>query len=204
MVWTRSAMWLGGILLGIAAAMPAQAKIYCCNDDSGRRVCGDPMPPACQAKAHKEIGRGGASRDVAAPPTAEQRAAQEAEAARKKEEENRLAEEKRRDKALLNTYSSEKDIDILRDRTMAGAQNGVKEAQGKYDELMKRKKKLEGEAEFYKNKPLPAPLKAQVAENETALKKQQSDIEARQKEIEAVRAKFEDDKRRYLELTGKK
>lgn len=196
-------MWMGSVLLGLAAAMPVQAKVYCCNDDTGRRICGDPIPPQCQTKAHKEIIRG-ASRDVAAPLTAEQRAAQEAEVLRKQEEEKRLAEEKRRDKALLNTYGSEKEIDLVRDRTIAGAQNAAKESQGKYDELQKRRKKLEGETEFYKNKPLPEPLKAQIAENANDLKKQEADIAAKQKEIESIRSKFEADKLRYRELTGKK
>lgn len=196
-------MWMGCLLLGFAAAMPAQAKVYCCKDDSGRRICGDPIPPQCQTKAYKEI-RGGASREVAAPPTAEERAAQEAELARKKEEEKRLLEEKRRDKALLNTYSSEKEIDLVRDRAIAGAQGATKESQGKYDELLKRRKKLEGETEFYKNKPLPESLKAQIAENANDLKKQEADIAVKQKEIEAIRAKFEADKLRYRELTGKK
>lgn len=196
-------MWMGGLLLGLAAAMPAQAKVYCCNDDSGRRVCGDPIPPQCQTKAHKEI-KAGATRDVAAPLTAEQRAAQEAELLRKQEEEKRLAEEKRRDKALLNTYGSEKEIDIVRDRTIVGAQNAAKESQGKYEELQKRKKKLDGETEFYKNKPLPEPLKAQIAENEIALKKQEADVAAKQKEIESIRSKFEADKLRYRELMGRK
>lgn len=58
--------------------------------------------------------------------------------------------------------------------------------------------------EFYKGKPLPDALKSQVGDNEREMQAQQATIVAKTKEKEEVRIRFAEEKKRYLELTGKK
>ena len=190
------------MLVSAGLSLSASAKTFCCTDGSGHRVCGDTMPPQCEDRAYKEIGRSGVVRTVEAPLTAEQKAQREAEATRKKEADRIAGEQRRRDQALLNTYASENDIDVLRDRAVADIQTLAKEVQNKLDKATQRKRQLDTELEFYAKKPVPASLKAQIAENETELQAQQKALNDKNKDMDAARAKFEDDRKRFRELTG--
>ncbi len=199
----RLLLTLSAALIGAALATPAASRTFCCTDAKGRKICGDSLPEQCEDRAYKEFGAGKV-RNIEAPLTPEQKAAREAAEAKKKEEERIAAEAKRRDQALLNTYGNEKDIDLMRDRAIAEKEASGKQAQEKYDAALKRKKALERELEFYAKKPVPANLKAQIQANETEIAAQTKAVADRDKDIEAVRAKFEDDRKRYRELTGSK
>lgn len=197
----RNALRLFAVLsIGVGLSLPAAARTFCCTDKAGHKICGDTLPIECEDRAYKEFGKGGV-RSVEAPLTAEQKTQRDADAAKKKEEERIAAEQRRKDRALLNTYGSEKDIDLMRDRALSDLQATGKQAQDKYDAAMKRKRKLDQELEFYKKKPVPANLKSQIKENETEIAAQQKALDDRQKEVDAVKARFEDDRKRYRELT---
>ena len=196
-------LFAASTLLAFSAA--GQTRIYCCDDAKGRKVCGDFLPAACQGRAYEERdNRGYVSKAVGAPLTAEQQARHDAETARKEEEKQKAAEEKRRSLALLSTYSSDKDIDSAQHRSLAEIEKNKNESQKRLDDAYKKKQKLDTDKEFYKGKPLPEPVKAQVRDNDKEIAAQQAAVSARAKEIEEVRARFADEKRRYLELTGKK
>lgn len=198
------------LVLLVAAMLPLPAtaqgrKTYCCTDANGRQACSDVLPQQCYGRAYREINAQGVTiRRVDAPPTAEQRAAREAEARKAKEDEARRMEQDRRNRALLATYTSEQDIDQTRDRVVADIQKSIRAAQEKQAELAKQKQKLDGEAEFYRKSPMPPQLQAQIRDNDTEMKAQQAVIEARQKDIEIVKARYESEKLRYRELSQKK
>lgn len=181
-------------------AAPAVAKITCCDVD-GKRVCGDPEPAQCLARAKKEFNKG-VAKDVEAPLTAEQKAAQEAEVARKKEDEKKAAEQERRDRALVASYSSEKEIDAARDRALADADKNAEQARNRLDAAQKKSASLEREKEFYKKKPMPAQLEAEVKKNEREIAEQKKALEQHAVDIDAIKARFEADKERYRKLKG--
>lgn len=191
---------VAALLIGAGLSLPLAAKTYCCTDKDGHRVCGDIMPEQCADRAYKEFGDKGV-RSYEAPLTAEQRAQREAAAAKKKEEDRIAGEQRRRDQALLNTYGSEKDIDILRDRAVADVEAIGQQAQEKYDVAQKRKVQLEKELEFYAKKPVPGALKSQIKENELEIEAQKKAIEDKDKAVQATRARFEEDRKRYRALT---
>lgn len=189
----------------LAQGVAAQARIFCCTDDKGTRVCGDFLPPACQGRAYEERdGKGFIAKQVEAPLTPEQLAKREAENAKKAEDAKKAAEERRRNLALLATYSSEKDIISARDRALAEVEKNQKQSQARLDEANKKKKKIDQDREFYKGKPLPEDVKASIRDNEKEVTAQAAAVAAKVKEAAEVRAKFEDERKRYLELTGKK
>jgi hypothetical protein len=189
----------------LAANASAQVRIYCCDDTNGRKVCGDFLPDACQGRAHEERdNRGFVVKQVEAPLTEEQQARREAELARKEDAKKKAAEERRRSLALLSTYSNEKDINSARDRALAEVEKNMKQSQARLDEANKKKLKLDSEKEFYKGKAMPDSLKAQVRENEKEITAQKSAVSAKGKEMEDIRSRFGEERKRYLELTGKK
>lgn len=190
-------------LFALFSAGPAAARITCCEVD-GKRICGDPPPPQCLTKARTVFGKGGVAKEIEAPLTAEQRAAREAEEARKKEAERQAQEQARRDRALLESYASEKDFDKARDRAIADAEKNAEQAQNRLDAALKQKDKLAKEQEFYQKKPLPAKLATQIKDNENEIAAQEKALQQKDADIAAIRERFDADKARYLQLKGRK
>lgn len=190
----------------LATAAPPQGRVtYCCTDSSGKQVCSDVLPQQCYGRAYREINaQGVTTKRIDAPLTAEQRAIQDAEAKRAKEEELKRLERDRKNRALLATYATEKDIDYVRDRKLADIEKTITAMKEKQAELAKRKQQLDSEAEFYRKKTMPAQLQAQMRDNDAEMKAQQTAIEGKQQEIEQVKARYDDEKLRYRELTNRK
>jgi len=196
----RSALSI--VLLTLPALAAAQGRsTFCCNDDRGMQVCSDILPAVCYGRAYREISaRGITVRKVEAPLTEEERAQRDAVVAKAKEEERRRIDQERRNRALLATDTSEKDIDFLRDRKIAELEKNIGLAQEKLDEALKRQAKLNEEAEFFKNKEPPPELKASMRDNETEMRIQKNAIDERKKDIAEVRAKYEEEKVRWIKL----
>ena len=38
----------------LAQGAAAQTRIFCCDDSTGKKVCGDFLPAACQGRAYEE------------------------------------------------------------------------------------------------------------------------------------------------------
>jgi hypothetical protein len=191
------------LMLGCAIAAPASARITCCDVD-GKRTCGDPAPAQCLTKSKTVFNKGGVAKEVEAPLTAEQKAAREAEVVRKAEEEKKAAEQARRDRALLDSYTNEKEIDLARDRAIAEIEKNSEQANNRLDAAQKKKQKLDQEKEFYRKKPMPANLQAQIRDNESEIAAQQKALQEKDVSIAAAKARFEADKVRYRQLSGKK
>jgi hypothetical protein len=179
--------------------------MYKCKDDKGKTYYTQMPPAECQGKEMDEMSRQGTivkKREAALTP--EQIAARDAEDKRKKEEELAAKEEKRKNQALLNTYASEKDIEDGRERALKQAEDATKETEKHIGEAQKRAQTLAAEKEFYLKKPMPKKLQDDIKNNEIDLKGYQDALAAKKKELGEINAKYDEDKRRYLELTGAK
>jgi len=190
------------LLLGLCGSTMAAGNLYCCVDAGGKQVCGDLLPQACYGRAYRELGESGRTlRNVEAPLTAEQRAQRAAEEEKRKVEEAALKEQQRKDQALLNTYGSEKDIEAMRLRAQEDVQKSIKAAETKITEIRIQRKKYENEAEFYKKKQPPAEIQKGLRDTEAEIKAQESIIDAKKKELEIIREKYDEDKRHFIDLT---
>jgi len=78
----------------------------------------------------------------------------------------------------------------------------VKEIEARVGTLKQRHAELQKELDFFqgKKKP-PAKLEEELKSSEIDLKAQESLLAAKQKEVDAINAKYDDDKKRYIELT---
>ena len=180
----------------------AAGQFFCCHDATGKQVCGDILPQACYGRAYREVGSNGQTiRTFDAPLTAEQRALRTAEEEKKRIEEEKRKEQQRKDQALLNTYGSERDIDAMRTRAETDVFQSIRNAETKITEIQQLRRKFENEAEFYKNKKLPPEIKKGLDDADFEIKAQESIIEAKKKELVAVRAKYDIDKQRYIDLS---
>jgi DNA repair exonuclease SbcCD ATPase subunit len=183
------------------AAAPATDRIYCCE---GNRFCSDSLPPQCRGKAYRILDRAGNTlQEIGPPMTAEQKAEAEAAARRKKELEELAKEQRRKDQALLDTYAVGEDIDRAQATAEADVIAAIKDANARVEAAQKQRKKLEQEAEFYKGKALPAELAKAIRAADHDIKTLQELGNVKTGELAAIKAKYDADRKRYGELTGK-
>jgi len=187
----------------LLAALPAHAqRLYKYTDPAtGKTVYTERLPTEAAGKANEQLNHQGTVVKREAPaPTAEELAAREADRKRKLDEEAAAKEEKRKNQALLNTYATEKDIDEARGRALQANDDAIKEAERKLADAQTRQKQLATEAEFYQKKPMPGQLKLDIQNNQVELKAHGDLLDAKRKETVGINAKYDEDKRRYLEL----
>jgi len=192
--------------LGLAIAvlpLAVQAQTVRCVGKDGKKYFGQTLPPQCVGQAAEYLDRSGnVIKRTEAALTPEQRRAKEADEKKKAEAAAVAKDEERRARALLETYSSEKDIDLARQRALKGNEAAVKEIEERVLKTSQRGKELQKEMEFYqgKNKP-PAKLSGDIKNNEIDLKSQQELLTAKKKEVDSINAKYDEDKKRFLALT---
>lgn len=199
----RQLTLVAGIVLALAAASaPAQKALYKCKDDKGKTYYTQTPPTECQGKELDELSpQGRLVKKRAAALTPEQAAARDAEEKKKKEQELAAKEEARKNQALLNTYSSEKDIEDGRQRALKQAEEASKIIEKRIADAQKRSKELAAEKEFYTKRPMPRKLQEDIRLNEMDIKVQQDLLDGKKKELGDINAKYDLDKQRYLELT---
>jgi len=203
---SRTMMFLCSTLLALAPAA-AQERMYKCVDARGRVYYTQVPPPECLGRDTQELNKSGTlirKNPAAVPLTPAQEQAREAERRKKIEDEERSKEERRKNLALLNTYSSEKDIEDTRTRALAEAQGAIEDTERRIAGAQKRYKELEAEKEFYVKKQMPFKLRQEIANNEIEIKNLIVLLDAKKKEISTINAKYDEDKRRYVELTSGK
>lgn len=98
------------LLLTLCTA-PAQAKLYKWVDENGQTHFGDKIPAQYLSKEHKELNEQGATiKTHDAAQTDEERAEQNKKERARKEEERKIEQQKKRDRVLLDTYTTERDL----------------------------------------------------------------------------------------------
>jgi hypothetical protein len=195
------------LCLTALAAAPAVAqqpqRMYKCVDAKGKTYYTQIPPPECLGRDTQELNKAGILKKSERPPSPAEIRAREEASKKKAEGDEKAREERRRAQALLATYPSERDIEDARARALKEAQAAIVETEKRVANAHKRKKELESEKEFFVKKPLPAKLKQEISNNEIDIKNQTALLEAKKKEIGAINAKYDDEKRRYAELASK-
>lgn len=188
---------------------PAAMAAYKCVDAKGLTYFGDTPPEACATVTMYEVNSSGTViRKIEPTPTPEQVKARQEEAERKKEADRAAAEQKRKDLALLNTYSSEREIDVTRDRNIEPLVGRNKLNSERIKAVEKRIQEIEDEMEFYKagkkatakTREPPFLLVQELQRARTEKETLEKNIVANEREIDAVKAKFDSDKKRWHDL----
>lgn len=180
----------------------ADGPLYCCIDANGHRVCGNPLPQQCYSRAYKEISSSGRIREVEAPLTNEERARKDAAERQRQEEEMRVAERRRRDRVLLESYTNVGEIERRRDSVVGGAEREIETLRRREKELADERLQIQQKIAAMKGKKgLLARAQEDLAANASEVDTLNRVILQKQREAETIRARFEEDRVRYLELT---
>ena len=186
-------------LTAAALALPSQAqnRMYKCVDAAGKAYYSDKINPDCGEG--KELNKQGVEmkkKDVAKPGVpAKADAAEPSKSA---------TEQERRDRALMATYTSEEEIDAARDRSLDIPAQGTKTSESKLEKINQHLTELKTQADTLasQKKPLPPRLLDDVAAAQKNIAVLEADLVQRNAQAEAIRAKYEAEKRRFYELRG--
>lgn len=196
MGWKMTKTNLLGATLVLCAvfSVTAEARLYKWVDDKGETHYGEVVPPEYANKDKVQFDdKGRVIKDKRRDETEGQTTA----------EQKAATEQHRKDKALLNTYSNEKEIDLARDRNLQQVEALINSIQ------LMQKSARESLNDFRKEastlpagKPIPASLQADIAAAEAKVARLQQELTAANEKAASVKASFEADKIRYRELTG--
>jgi len=183
------------------ASTPASAQLFVCTDARGRTISGDRPPPECAERSVRELrSDGSVKRVIEPPPTAEQKAAREAEEKRRREDAEKQRASMRKDLALLDAYSSESEIESVRQRALATRQTLVERSLQRMAEHTREKKRLDAEAEFYAKRAMPDALKRQFETNASLIRSEERIIRDVRADMVRINERYDADKKRWHEL----
>jgi hypothetical protein len=198
-------------LVSLSVWIPATmaGSIKCWTNKEGVRECGTAVPPEYSQQRIEIINERGIVVDVReAAKTKEQLEAEKREAARLaklKEEESRRREEQRmRDMVLLNTFTTERDLEISYDDKVKAIRSIIEITNNHTHNLNENLKDVQKKAANYERageKPPKAVfeemdnLKRQIMENDKYIAEKEG-------EINVLRQKYEADLKRFRELKG--
>ncbi|HEU4620041.1 MAG TPA: DUF4124 domain-containing protein [Gammaproteobacteria bacterium] len=197
----------------VLAASPLHAqkksaqKLYRWVDDQGVVHFGDQIPPEYANRDREVLNSQGVAvksekREVSEAEKEEQRKREEAAEAERQAKE----EAERRDRMLLATYLSVKDIEELRDRRLELLDSRIKVTEIYVGNLQKRLDKLQGEAKALENaanpRPVPADLAKEIADTQATIDSYEQSLERDRLEQTKVRESFDADIERFKELKG--
>ena len=192
------ALLLGLALLLAAPMASAGSRIKCWVNKDGVRECGQFVPPEyAQQRIEIVNERGIVIEVIEAAKTKEQLAKEAAER-------RRLAEQKRRDQILLNTFTTERDIELARKSRVQAIESIIAITNSNTRSLKASLAKVQKRAADFERAGEEPPkelfeemdsLKRQIQDNEEFVAKKQRDIIALEK-------RFDADLKRFRELKG--
>jgi hypothetical protein len=186
-------------------AQQAQQATYRCTGSDGKKYYGSTIPMQCVGRPIEQLNKQGMVVRRIDPEGEEKARAEKAAAlAKAKEEEAATREQSRRNRALLATYTSERDIDDARARALKDNQKAVRDVENKIEALKKRRAGYDKELEFYQDKKgaqPPAKLVEDVKNTEIDLRAQEELLAVKRKEVDVINTRYDEDRKRYAELT---
>ena len=193
-----------GAILFIAMIAVAEAKLYKWVDEQGITHYGETIPPEYADKDNVQFSDKGTVIKKTEKISPGERRANAELTAKKRAEDKAAFEQRRKDNMLLNTFSSENEIDLARDRNLQQVDAVINSIQLLHKSAVKSLESYHQEVDerTKAGKKIPQSLQADITETESQVKKLQHDLTKALAKSAAVRASYEADKVRYRELTG--
>ena len=180
---------------------------YRCVGNDGKKYYGQTLPQQCLGRPVELINKQGlVVKRIDHEGEEKARLAKEAEAEKQRELEIAAKDAQRRHRALLATYSSEKEIEDARTRDLREHQRQVRDVQDKIDAIKKRQQQFQAELALFKGADGDGPtrLKQEIVNANIDLRAQQTLLDAKKKDAVGINARYDEDRKRYAEAIAAK
>ena len=186
----------------IAFATNARAALYKWTDERGVVHYSDQMPADAVNRANIELSRQGLTvrKTEQARPVTHAAPKSDTEQQQMRDAERAKLLAARRDRALLESYASEGEIDLSKSRALATIDGQIQSAQAFIAQIKKRRDELEAKATTYGARPVPGEIKREIETIDVELNRQNTFVAGKQKESAATAARYDADKQRFREL----
>ncbi|MEW6688092.1 MAG: DUF4124 domain-containing protein [Pseudomonadota bacterium] len=186
----------------LALPLAAGAQTYRCVGKDGKKYYGQSVPPQCLGQPVEQLNaQGRVVKRFDAAATAAEREKKAAEDVERKKREAISKEEGRRNRALLATYTSEKDIEQARARALRENELAMADIEKRIAGLKQKQETLKKKMGESKDKAETGRMQQDIKNADFDIKTQEQLLETKKKEVAAINARYDDDKRRYVELT---
>lgn len=187
------------------AQSTGSGKIFCWKNKAGKTECGDSIPVESGGAAVRELNKRGVTvgkKDAELTP--EQKRVQQAELERKKAEDLQREEQRRKDKALMDTFSNEKEIDLKRGRDVQLLESNIETLQSNIKNMNDRIADTKARTDVYARdkRAVPQPLQDEMERLNRDKANTERQIAQKRKEIASLHQTYDDMKKRYAELSG--
>jgi hypothetical protein len=189
------------VAAAVFAPAASAAGTYKWTDEQGGVHYSDKAPPEMPAKGATVLDKQGRAVKKIDPPLApEEIKAKADEQERQRAVAKARDDQARKDKALMQSYTSESEIDVARGRAISTLDTQIKSAQAYGADLARRQKELAKRKQGYAGKPVPVELERESASVDEELSRQTILIRQKQEELTLVTAKYDGIKQRWREI----
>jgi hypothetical protein len=194
-------------VFGIALAPYAYAELYSCKDAAGHLITSDRPIPECANRAVKVLRNNGLfQREIPAPQTEEDKRKAQIELEKKKNEE--LLEEARlkEERYLLAHYSSEKDIELMRSRSLDVLKERIRLGKEQISTISQILAQLQAEQQnnAKRSSTESNALQHRANEMERSIKKTKAINDSYEAELVRINAQYDQTLKNYREIVSNK
>lgn len=178
-----------------SAGVPGQGTggIFTCKGPRGEALTSDREITGCAGEQIERNRDGSLKRIVPPPKTEDEKAADEERLRLSEQQRMEQRVQRRKENALQRLYPDQDTLQKARQRELAPTVAAIQVAQSRTQDLMKVRKGLSDNAEFYPKGPLPARLQADLDANDAALAAQKQLQQNLQDELKRINANFDND-----------
>lgn len=186
----------------LALAANAQAALYKWTDERGTVHYSDKMPADAVNRASFQLNRQGMTirKTEQARPVAQRVPKTESDEQQLRQAERDRVIAARRDRALIESYTSEAEIELAKSRAVATIDGQVQSAQAFIAQMQKRRDELESKKATFSPRPVPGSIVREIETIDGEVRRQNDFVAGKQKESANVAARYEADKQRFREL----
>lgn len=191
MQWAAPALLCCILCISNFAYAENPARIVKWKDEKGVTHYGDKIPPQYANRENSLINKQGITVQQNKPDAPQDKAGDLAK-----------QEQEKKDRALLGTFTNADEIDLTRDRNLEPDLLALKNLQQDKAAAQKKLDKTSAAVAGYtqSKKPIPANLSDELKANKAEVAKIDQRINERQQAIDGIRKRFDEDKKRYLQL----
>ncbi len=197
------------VVVAALLPLPASAGIKCWTNNEGIRECGNAVPPEFAQKGHDEMTDMGVTvsttdRAKSKEELRIERAEEARVAAIRAEEARKIRERKTKDRVLLSTFTTEKELAIVHEGQVAAIDIRIGHTKKILKQIEQSLKQLRSQAAKLERggKAITPEITNKIANLDQQLKDRQSFIDNRRLQKAELAAQFTKDLDRYRELKG--
>jgi hypothetical protein len=191
------------LLAGLAFSLPVAAKTYKWVDDKGVTHYGETIPPEYANKDRALLNKSGVVVEKQEVLTAEERRTKEASDAKVRDDAAQSRDQRRHDKSLVDSYNSVEEIELSRVRSLQQVDARINSIAAQLKMDNSHLQSVQKDAASRGAGKVPAGLQDEIKDAQARVRSTQQDLDKYKADKLIINTRYDTDKARYKELTGK-